>query len=160
MEARPDLVVTGTGIAVVDLASVVDNGASCVSSCLSPLPLDSFLDPGREWRIGTSSFDSSSPPFMLVSFVAFSEVIGRMTFTSRMLLFGLFDADDGGRCLAESCMLCNEFCLPRDAVGRPFGGGGDMRVVDLASPKVPDTGEDAGFGVLATFDAAVLRRDN
>lgn len=71
--------------------------------------------------------------------------------------FGLLDAEDEGRCFDWSCMLCIEFCLALEAVGRLFAGG-EMRVVDLGS-KVPCIGEDAGLGVFEIFDAAVLGRE-
>lgn len=97
---------------------------------------------------------------MLVSLVVdLASDTGRMVFSSdaALLPFGLFDADDDGRCLAWSCMLCIEFWRALDAAGRLLtGGGGEIRLVDFASAKVPCTGEDAGFDVFATLDAAVL----
>ena len=50
-------------------------------------------------------------------------------------------------------MLCMEFCLALDAVGRPFVGGGEMRPAAFASANEPCIGEDAMLGVFATFEA-------
>ena len=69
--------------------------------------------------------------------------------------FGLFDADEVGRCRPFSTLDCMEFCLARDDTGRAevVEGAGELRATTLGS-KLGWIGEGAIDGesvVVVTF---------
>jgi hypothetical protein len=162
LEARPLFVVVAVVVWMPDMASPLVSMSSRFMGLSSRLPTKRPPTISRSC-LSSTSIRCSSVEFVADSFIeAFTSgrirpvMLAAAPRSGAAVTFCLFEADEGGRCLAVSVIDWAEFCLARDeACLPPFAGRGDARRVAFESGNVLRMGDEASDGDIAT-DVTVL----